>query len=106
MIRLTFAEYGRRAVFSIETLAVIAGRLRPRALGLVAEWAALDQEEYPRMAASILGALPPSLQNGLRLCPPMRKTWHVFRIPYTLVDQIDERTHEWRLIPHFPSDND
>ena len=33
------AEYAEdEAVISIETLAVIAGRLRPRALGLVAEW--------------------------------------------------------------------
>ena len=40
------AEYAEdEAVISIETLAVIAGRLRPRALGLVAEWAALRQEE-------------------------------------------------------------
>ncbi len=39
-------EYAEdEAVVSIETLAVIAGRLRPRALGLVAEWAALHQEE-------------------------------------------------------------
>ena len=39
------AEYAEdEAVISIETLAVIAGRLRPRALGLVAEWAALHQE--------------------------------------------------------------
>ena len=36
------AEYAEdEAVISIETLAVIAGR--PRALGLVAEWAALHQ---------------------------------------------------------------
>ena len=40
------AEYAEdEAVISIETLAVIAGRLRPRALGLVAEWAALHQKE-------------------------------------------------------------
>ncbi len=40
------AEYAEdEAVISIETLAVIAGRLRPRALGLVAEWAALHQED-------------------------------------------------------------
>jgi hypothetical protein len=39
-------EYAEdEAVVSIETLAVIAGQLRPRALGLVAEWAALHQEE-------------------------------------------------------------
>jgi hypothetical protein len=40
------AEYGEEeAVINVETLAVIAGRLRPRALGLVAEWASLHQEE-------------------------------------------------------------
>jgi hypothetical protein len=40
------AEYAEdEAVLSIETLAVIAGRLRPRALGLVAEWAALHQDD-------------------------------------------------------------
>jgi hypothetical protein len=40
------AEYAEdQAVIGIETLAVIAGRLPPRALGLVAEWAALHQDE-------------------------------------------------------------
>lgn len=40
------AEYAEdRAVISIDTLAVIGGRLPPRALGLVAEWASLHQEE-------------------------------------------------------------
>ena len=40
------AEYAEdRAVISIETLAIVGGRLPPRALGLVAEWAALHQEE-------------------------------------------------------------
>ena len=34
-----------QAVIGIETLAVIAGRLPARALGLVAEWAALHQDE-------------------------------------------------------------
>ncbi len=34
-----------QAVVSIETLALIGGTLPPRALGLVAEWAALHQEE-------------------------------------------------------------
>ena len=39
-------EYAEdEAVISIETLAVIAGRLRPRALGLVSEWAAQHQED-------------------------------------------------------------
>lgn len=40
------AEYaGKKAVFDIETLALIEGRLPPRALGLVTEWAALHQGE-------------------------------------------------------------
>ncbi|OFW01094.1 MAG: transcriptional regulator [Acidobacteria bacterium RIFCSPLOWO2_02_FULL_68_18] len=40
------AEYAEdRAVINIDTLAVLGGRLPPRALGLVAEWAALHQEE-------------------------------------------------------------
>jgi hypothetical protein len=40
------AEYGGdRAVINIETLAILGGRLPPRALGLVAEWAALHQDE-------------------------------------------------------------
>ncbi len=38
-----YAEH--QAVVSIETLALIGGTLPPRALGLVAEWAALHQEE-------------------------------------------------------------
>jgi Domain of unknown function (DUF4160) len=40
------AEYAEdRAVIGIETLALIGGRLPPRALGLVAEWTALHQDE-------------------------------------------------------------
>jgi Domain of unknown function (DUF4160) len=39
-------RYGRqRAVVEIETLAVIAGSLSPRALALVVEWAARHKEE-------------------------------------------------------------
>ncbi len=38
-----YAEH--QAVVNIETLALIGGTLPPRALGLVAEWAALHQEE-------------------------------------------------------------
>ncbi len=38
-----YAEH--QAVVSIETVALIGGTLPPRALGLVAEWAALHQEE-------------------------------------------------------------
>jgi len=40
------AEYGGfEVLFEIDTLAVIAGKLPPRALGLVMEWAALHQKE-------------------------------------------------------------
>lgn len=40
------AIYGENeALVSIETLALVAGRLPPRAMGLVAEWAAQHQEE-------------------------------------------------------------
>ena len=40
------AEYGEyEAVLSIETLAIIAGSLPPRATGMVAEWASLHQRE-------------------------------------------------------------
>jgi hypothetical protein len=40
------AQYsGQEALIDIRTLAVISGRLSARALGLVAEWASLHQEE-------------------------------------------------------------
>jgi hypothetical protein len=40
------AEYAEaEALISIETLALIAGALPPRALGLVTEWAAVHQDE-------------------------------------------------------------
>ena len=44
-------RYGsQRAIVDIRTLAVLEGRLSPRALGLVAEWAALHQEPLPQIA--------------------------------------------------------
>lgn len=40
------ARYGgEKASISIEDLTLLAGRLSPRALGLVMEWAALHQDE-------------------------------------------------------------
>jgi len=40
------AEYGEsQVVVNIENLAVIAGYLPPRAMGLVTEWASLHQQE-------------------------------------------------------------
>ena len=40
------AEYaGSKAVIDINTLAVIEGKLSPRAIGLVVEWAAIHQDD-------------------------------------------------------------
>jgi hypothetical protein len=40
------ARYGdQKAIIAIETLTILQGRLSPRTLGLVMEWAALHQEE-------------------------------------------------------------
>jgi len=40
------ARYGgQRALVGIDTLTVLEGRLSPRVLGLVTEWAALHREE-------------------------------------------------------------
>ena len=40
------ARYGeQRAIIGIDSLTVLGGRLSPRVLGLVMEWAALHQEE-------------------------------------------------------------
>ena len=36
---------GRKALVAIESLTVLRGRLSPRALGLVMEWAAIHTEE-------------------------------------------------------------
>lgn len=43
------AEHGDdQIVVAIETLAIVAGRLNPRATGLVMEWASLHQDELRR----------------------------------------------------------
>ena len=40
------ARYGeQRAIIGIDSLTLLGGRLSPRVLGLVMEWAALHQEE-------------------------------------------------------------
>ena len=59
------AEYGEYdALININTLAVMAGRLPGRALGLVVEWASLHQAELDREWAKAknmqsLGKIPP-----------------------------------------------
>jgi hypothetical protein len=43
------AEHGgRQVVVAVETLAVVAGGLSPRATGLVMEWATLHQDDLRR----------------------------------------------------------
>lgn len=43
------ASYGEEeALISIETLSVISGRLSPRSLGLVVEWASLHRDELKK----------------------------------------------------------
>jgi Domain of unknown function (DUF4160) len=43
------AYYGlEEALFAVETLSLIAGRLPPRATGLVVEWASLHRDERVR----------------------------------------------------------
>jgi len=39
---------GQRALVSIDSLTILRGRLTPRVLGLVVEWAAAHQEELMR----------------------------------------------------------
>ena len=47
------AEYAEHeARIAIDTLAVISGKLPPRAMGLVAEWAMLHQEELSALWAT------------------------------------------------------
>ena len=56
VIRMYFADHapphlhaehaGQEDLISIETLAIFAGRLPPRALTLVNEWAGLHQDEF------------------------------------------------------------
>ena len=43
------AQYGEfEALINIKTLAIFSGKLPPRALGLVMEWAALHQEDLKK----------------------------------------------------------
>jgi phosphomannomutase len=45
-IRPTFTRYGDHKIeIDIQTIAVLAGKFPPRALGLVIEWATLHQDE-------------------------------------------------------------
>jgi hypothetical protein len=54
------AEYGSfQAVVAIDSLAVIAGELPPRALGLVTEWAALHRDELRRAWSRAVALDPP-----------------------------------------------
>ena len=53
------AEYsGDQLVVGIDTLAIIAGKLPPRATGLVAEWASLHQAELRKVWQQALNLEP------------------------------------------------
>ncbi len=54
------AYYGSdEALFAIETLSLVAGRLPPRATGLVVEWASLHQAELMEAWKKARGLEPP-----------------------------------------------
>ncbi len=60
------AEYAEdQAVITIETLAMIAGNLPPRALALVKEWAVLHQEELREAWQRAKTLQPPGKINPL-----------------------------------------
>ncbi len=60
------AEYGdHEAIININTLALIAGYLPHRALGLVAEWASLHQEELIKCWQKISSFQSPDKINPL-----------------------------------------
>jgi len=53
------ARYGEhRALIEVETSALLEGYLPPRALGLVAEWAALHRDELRQAWAAAQARLP------------------------------------------------
>lgn len=53
------AIYGdEEALIGIDTLSVLSGRLAPRALGMVMEWALLHQEELRRVWAQAMAHEP------------------------------------------------
>jgi len=54
------AEYGEyQALVNIDTLAVIGGRLPPRAMGMVMEWALLHQDELKEAWSRAKSLQPP-----------------------------------------------
>ena len=61
------AEYGSdQAMVDINNLAIISGHLPPRALGLVAEWASLHQEELKASWQRAINLEPPGRIDPLR----------------------------------------
>lgn len=61
------AIYGSEEVLiAIDDLSVLSGRLTPRAMGLVVEWASLHQEELRRVWAQAMAHEPLSKIEPLR----------------------------------------
>jgi hypothetical protein len=57
---------GDEVEIGIENLAVIAGRLTPRAMGLVLEWAVLHQDDLRTAWAKVTSHQPPGRIEPLR----------------------------------------
>jgi Domain of unknown function (DUF4160) len=57
---------GQMARIDVDALAVIDGRLPPRALGLVMEWAALHQDELREAFQRAANMQPPEKVDPLR----------------------------------------
>ena len=61
------AEYGSaEAVLEINPLAIIAGQMPPRALGLIAEWASLHRDELRACWQRARNLQPPGKIDPLR----------------------------------------
>jgi hypothetical protein len=61
------AQYGGEQVqIAIENLAVLKGRIAPRALGLVLEWASLHQDELRRDWDKVIAKQTPDPIEPLR----------------------------------------
>ena len=80
------AEYGKdKALININTLGIIAGRLPSRMLGMVVEWAAMNQNELRKewekaknleplgkITAAEINLETPTLSTDTSICPTMR----------------------------------
>lgn len=75
------AEYGKHtALIHINTLAVVAGKLPPKALGLVVEWASQHQEELQQLWDSAQNMEALHKASGITLVLPAPSSGMFLRI--------------------------